>query len=237
MTTTLRRPAAVGVLVALVLVGGWWKLLWQPQGDALAKAHRQTQAASTNLFTVEQNIGHLKHLQTISSKLTTLEKSLSAAAPSSDAIDQFLLTLNDIVLQSGVTPGTISLSPPAASPGALATIAVRLSVTGDYFAVQHFLDSLRGADRIVVIDSLAETPIKATGKGAPSGVSAAIAAHLLTGLTPPPAAVAAVLAAPPTTAAPTGIISGPVTKARNAVANANANTSQVSAQANTIGGP
>ena len=237
MTETLRRPAALGVVIALVVFGGWWKLLWQPQGAALASVHRQTQAAASNLLTVEQNIGHLKHLKTISPQLTALEKTLSAAVPPGDAVDQFILTLNDLVQQSGVTISTTSLSPPTgATTAGLGIITIHLTVTGDYFAVQHFLDALRGSARIVIIDALAETPVRSSGKAAISGVSATMTAHLLTGLAAPSGAAAAIVSAPPTTAAPTGIISGPVTKARNAVANANANTAQVSAQANAIGG-
>jgi hypothetical protein len=63
-----------------------------------------------------------------------------------------------------------------------------------------------------------------------------LAAHLLSGLTAPVPAVQKLLT-PPTTAAPTGIISGPVTKAKNAVASANANTATINNQANAIGGP
>jgi Tfp pilus assembly protein PilO len=237
MTARLRRPAAVGALVALVVLAGWYQLLWQPQGAALAAAHRQTQAASTNLFTVEQSVGHLKHLKALAPQLAALEQKLSAAAPPSDQVDQFLLTLNDLSLQSGVTVGAISLSQPAASSGGLATLAVHLSVSGDYFAVQQFLDLLRASQRIVLIDSLSETPSKGSGNSGAGNVLASLAVHLLTGLVAPSPAVQKALVAPPSTAAPTGIISGPVTKARNAVANANANSTQLNAQANTIGSP
>jgi Tfp pilus assembly protein PilO len=237
MTARFRRPAAVGVIVALVVLGGWFKLFWEPQGAALASAHRQTLAASTNLITVEQSVGHLRHLKTLAPQLAALEQKLSAAAPSSDQVDQFLLTLNDLSLQTGVAVASISLSPPAGNPGGLATISVHLSVSGDYFAVQQFLDSLRASPRIVLIDSFTETPARVSGKGGAGNVALALAAHLLTGLVAPSPAVQKSLAAPPTTAAPTGVISGPVTKARNAVTNANANSAQVNAQANAIGGP
>jgi Tfp pilus assembly protein PilO len=229
----MRRPAAVGLLVALLLVGAWWKMLWRPQGAALAKAHTQTTAASTNLYSVEQNIGHLKHLQLLSPKLAVLEQKLSAAAPTTDQVDQFLLTLNALGQQSGVALGNISLSQPAAAPGSLSTIAIHFTLEGDYFAVEGFLDSLRATSRILVVDNLSEGPAQKGGKT--SGVSLALAAHLLTGLTGPAPAVQKLLS-PPTTAAPTGIISGPTTKARNAVAGANANTATINNRANAIGG-
>jgi Tfp pilus assembly protein PilO len=234
MTRALRRPAATGLLVALVLVGGWWKVLWQPAGAAITKAHAETTSASSNLLTVEQSIGHLKHLELISPKLAVLEQKLSAAAPANAGVDQFILTLNALSQQAGVDLGSISLSQPSAAAGSLSSIAVHFTVDGDYFAVQGFLDALRGTSRIVVIDSLAESPELKDGKTA--GVSASLALHLLTGLVAPPPAVQQLLS-PPTTKAPTGIISGPVTKAKNAVASANANTATINRTANSIGGP
>jgi len=237
MTATLRRPAARGVLVALALVLGWWQLVWNPQGAAIAAAHSKVQSESSDLFTVEQSIGHLRHLQTIAPKLAVLEKQLAVAAPSDDQIDQFLLSLNNMTQQAGITVASLSLSSPAASPTGLETIQLRMSISGDYFAVQRLLDQLRASPRIVVVDALTESPVRASAKSGPALTQAAISAHILTGLVAPTAAVAAVVAAPATTAPPTGIISGPVAKARNAVTAANANTATVNSRATTIGGP
>ncbi len=108
-------------------------------------------------------------------------------------------------------------------------------MNGDYFAVQGFLDSLRANSRIIVIDSFSEGPSDKSGKSAGNAVSASLSAHLLTGLTAPVPVVQKLLT-PPTTSAPTGIISGPVTKARNAVNAANANTARINSQANAVGG-
>jgi Tfp pilus assembly protein PilO len=234
MREAVRRPAAVGAIVALVLLGGWWKLLWQPEGAAIAKAHKQTTAASSNLYSVEQSIGHLRHLELLAPKLAVLEQKLSAAAPPTDEVDQFLLALNAVSQQTGVSVGSISIAPPSAAPASLSTIVVHFSVQGDYFAVQGFLDALRAMSRVVVVDNLSESPAQKNGKA--SGVSASLAVHLLTGLVAPPPVVQKLLTTP-TTAAPTGIISGPVTKAKNAVAAANGNTAAINNQANAIGGP
>ena len=84
------------------------------------------------------------------------------------------------------------------------------------------LDDLRGGARLVIVDSISESPARVTGT--PDGVNATIALHVLSGLPAPAAAAQAVMASPPPTAAPTGVISGPVTRARNAAGAANART-------------
>jgi Tfp pilus assembly protein PilO len=234
MTDRLRRPAAVGVLVSLLLLLGWWQLLWQPQGAALAAAHTQGQQASTDLVTAEQAVGHLKHLQTISPKLTALEQQLSNAAPPSDELDQFLLMLNSLAQASGVTIASVAPTQPTASSTGLETMIVHLSGQGDYFAVQHFLDTLRSATRLIVVDSITESP---GGTRTPGSIAFGLGIHLFAGLAAPSAAAQQVAAAPPTTVAPTGIISGPVTKAKNAVNALNAKSAQLSSQATATGGP
>jgi Tfp pilus assembly protein PilO len=235
VTARLRRPAAVGVLVAFVLTVGWWQALWQPQGASIAAAHKQVQLESTNLVTVEQSVAHLKHLQTISAKLAALEKLLSTAAPATDELDQVLLSLNALAQSTGLTLRSITPSRPAASTSGLATMSVQLQGQADYFGVQSFLDALRASTRLIVVDTITEAP---AGSKSSNLVSVSLGIHLFAGLAAPTPAAALAAAAPtPTTAAPTGIISGPVTKAKNAVNSLNARQSQVSTQANSVGGP
>jgi Tfp pilus assembly protein PilO len=226
----------LGVLVGLVVVGGWWQLLWQPQGAAVTAAHRQDAQATSNLVTVEQNVAHLKHLQTISATLAALEQRLSNAVPPSDELDQILLSLNSLAQAAGVAVHSISPSRPSAvTAGSLQTMGLQLAGQGDYFAVQSFLDSLRSSTRLIVVDSITEAP---TGKTNSGQVSLTVSMHLFAGLPGPSAAAVRAESAPtPTTKPPTGIISGPVTKAKNTVNALNARSSQVSSQANASGGP
>ena len=236
MTARLHRPAVLGVLVGLVVVGGWWQLLWQPQGAAVTAAHRQDAQATSDLVTVEQNVAHLKHLQTISATLATIEQHLSNAVPQSDELDQVLLSLNSLAQAAGVTVHSVSPSRPSAGTGgSLETMGVQLTGQGDYFAVESFLDSLRASTRLIVVDSITEAP---AGKVNSGQVSLTLSMHLFAGLAPPSAAAVRAETGPaPTTKPPTGIISGPVTKAKNAVNSLNARSSQLSSQANARGGP
>jgi Tfp pilus assembly protein PilO len=237
MTARLRRPAVIGALLCLLFALGWWQLLWNPQGAALASAHKKDQQESANLVTVEQTLGHLKHLQAISPKLAALEARLTSAAPTDDQLDQVVLAVNGLVQSTGITVQSMSVSPPAATPTGLETMELHLGGQGDYFAVQDFLDGLRNLPRLVVADALSESGNR-SAKGGSDGVTFTLSAHLFTGLTPPPLAAVQAAAAPtPTTKPPTGIISGPVTKAKNAVSAANGNTARISNQANSIGGP
>ncbi len=205
----LRRPAAAGVLVGLLIVLAWWQLLWKPQSAQLNAARQQQNQATADLVTASQKLGHLKHLQLISPQLTALEQQIDKAIPANDDLDAFLLDLDAEAQAAGVQ--LLSISPSAPSGGAgYSAISLQLSMTAPYFSVQRFLDELRTGNRLVVIDSLTENP-----QGS-SAVSASLTAHILTGLAPESRA-AAKAASTPTTAAPSGIISGPVSRAHSAV--------------------
>ena len=181
MTATVRRPAVIGAVIAVVLVLGWWRLLWNPQATALAAAHQQEQQQTTNLLVAGQTLGHLKHLHTISTRMAALEQQITAAVPAGDGLDQFLLSLNALAQADGISVVSVSPGQPSALAG-LTSIPVDLSLTGTYADLQRFLDGLRNGNRLVLVDSLTEAPSTvAHGTG---DIAATVAIHILSGLHP-----------------------------------------------------
>jgi len=249
-TDVLRRPIVIGLVVGAVIVFGWWQMLWQPQATALADARHKEQVESSNLYQAGQRLGHLKHLGAISPQMAALDQKISAAVPRTDDLDGFLLALNGAAAQAGVALQAVSPSAQAPHLTGLTSIAVNLSVSGSYFSVQSFLDALRAGDRLVVVDSLSESPGGTDPKA--GDVVASVGVHLLTGLAPssvPPGPQAAPSArgttstngssassagggpatTAPTATVPNGVISGPVGKARSAVTALNNASAQTDA--------
>lgn len=180
--SAVRRPAALGLVAAVLVLVAWWQLLWQPQSAALAEARRQGAQASTNLYQAGQRLGHLKHLAATADQMASLDQRVSAAVPPHDDLDGFLLSLNAMSHAAAVQVRSVSPSPPAPGPGGLSQIAVSLSVSGGYFDVQRFLDAVKGGPRLVVIDGISEGPQSTDARAGGSSVVAQISAHLLTGL-------------------------------------------------------
>jgi type IV pilus assembly protein PilO len=190
VTTTLKRPVAIGVLIAILLTLAWWQLLWKPQSSSLSAAQQQEQQATTQLLEAGQTLGHLKHLEKISPQLTSLERTLTAGVPAGTALDTFLLSLNAIAVTSWVQVSSVGPSQPVSAGDGLLKIPVGITVTGTYFEIQAFIRGLRGDSRLVVLDSLSET----AGGSASGQVTATISCHILSGL-PPTAAVSQLIGA------------------------------------------
>lgn len=160
------RPALIGAAAALAVLAIWYELLWAPQSARLASARLEQASASQSLVIAQQRLGHLKHLQSISAQMRTLDSRLAAAIPDSDALDTFIVGLNDDARVSGVALGSLSFSPAAPTTAGMSAIGVQASVTGGYFGLERFLDHARDGDRLVVLDTMALSP---SGASSPDG--------------------------------------------------------------------
>jgi len=241
-SVTFRRPAVLAVIAGVVLALLWWKFAWEPQGAELSSARRDQQQESANLYTAGQKLGHLKHLAAIAPKLSALDQKLAAAAPPADELNTAIEALNTAADSAGVTLKSLSPGQLGSAAG-LAPIPVSLAVSGDYLSIQQFLDELKTASRLFVVDGLTESA--AGGASGSLAISATVTGHLLSGLAPSPVlpgvtgpAPAPAPSPPGAKIAPTGngVISGPVNAARNAVSAANSATAQAEAQTSATGG-
>ena len=184
------RAVMVGVAAAAAVLGIWYQLLWSPQTNSLAAAHRRIDASATALIASEQRLGHLKKLSSKSTALDEASAKLISAIPDHDAADAFILDINNYAAASGVAVSTIGIAQPSSSSSSSSTFSaagvtalpLQLAISGGYFDVENFLRMLRDGPRLVVIDSVSLSAARATGAngahGNGTGVSGSISARL-----------------------------------------------------------
>ena len=224
MTSTRRfatsKPTLIGIVCAMVIVGLWYEMLWSPQSRSLAAARRREGDASQALFVAQQRLGHLKHLSILAPAMRMLDARLVAAMPDSDAIDGFIIGVNNEAVASGVTLTGITFAQPSGS-----TISVQLAITGGYFAVERFFDAMRDGPRLIVLDTLNLSPSGIPGPdGTPLSVS--IGGHLLEAKTANRAPFTTPVRSTPGPGAAVqgnGVLATPIVKAENTAAAASAN--------------
>lgn len=152
----------IGVGAAVVLTALWFFLLWKPQGQDLDKAKADKAAAQARADQLTTQLAHLKKLEANAAVLERDRALLAAAIPSSDQLDQFILSTNDKASKAGVTFVSISPQQPSAAnaaPGTTAAaggpqvVGLQIQVTGDYFAILRFLEAMRDGDRLVTVEN------------------------------------------------------------------------------------
>lgn len=148
---------ALGASVALLVV--WYLVLWSPQSDALADAHKRTAATTATNEELQVRLSGLVAAKQEASVLEADFARMNRAVPDQPDLAAFILQANDAATEAGVdflsiAPGLPSLDDPTLPPA----IPLSITVQGDYFPALDYLDKLAALDRVVVIDTLGLTP-------------------------------------------------------------------------------
>lgn len=204
--------AAAGLCVVLVL--GWFQLVWTPKGNDLTAAHHRTQTAEDQAGELRVRLARLKSAQRDVPELEASRERLRAAVPDEAALAEFLLQANDAATKAGVEYLSIAPTPPKAdASGEPSDIGLGISIKGGYSQLLDYLDRLYALPRVVVLDSIQVSPV---GSGGGSSLSVLLGGRVFTtqvSLTPQAAPGGAATPAPGGATAPTTV---PVTPAPGA---------------------
>jgi Tfp pilus assembly protein PilO len=150
-----------GIASALAVTALWFFTLWSPQSVSLQQAKADQLASETRATELRNRLTHLKNLEANAEVLERDRIRLEAAIPDTDQLDKFILAVNERAASSGVSFVSISpTEPAAAAPGAPGLagaplgIGLQLQITGDYFAIMRFLETLRDGERLVTVENL-----------------------------------------------------------------------------------
>ena len=96
---------------------------------------------------------------------------LSAAVPTAPDLDGFILSANQIAVQSGID--WLSVSPSVAQAGTTgpSVIPLTMSIQGGFFQVLDYLNRLEDLGRLVIVDALNATAAGADNATAPAASS------------------------------------------------------------------
>ena len=152
---------AAGVAV-LVLIG-WYALLWSPKGAALSSAKAAVTKADSGH---QQLLGEIAGLEGLKRKLPAEAQNLRASLPSvptNAGIPALIDQLQQTAASAGVTVTTESQAVGAAvittasaptPSSAASTVTVTLGIAGSYRQVVTFVHELEQSARLVVVDTL-----------------------------------------------------------------------------------
>jgi Tfp pilus assembly protein PilO len=181
-----RRVILFAVVAAVIVLAGWYLLLWSPTKSDLDKAKERRSAAEAQQSQLRSEIQRLQESQRNEPANRAKLERLRTAIPDDPSLGQFIIDVNDAATRSGIDfvsiaptePHTTARAPIAttttvagstattsntplasAAPGsAPAEIGLTLQIQGGYFQVLDFLNRLDSLPRLVVTDSLNISP-------------------------------------------------------------------------------
>lgn len=173
MKTSKSARLGVGAIVFVVLVAGWYLLLWKPTTQKVASLNSQVSAVVLQQSKLEAQLLSLKasakHLTSLKAEATTL----SNAIPSQPSLANFVDDLNQAGSAAGLSITTISPTQPQLVGGVIVptagsgvpSIAFSISTEGGYYQLLQFLHNLDFLPRFVAIDSISFSPTTAIPPG------------------------------------------------------------------------
>ena len=170
----------IGVGAAVLITAVWYFALWSPKGTDLEEAQAAKVAAEQRESELQARLAHLKILEKNADVLERDRAKFAAAMPTADELDNFILQVNERATQSGVLfaaiaptePQTGSQTPGAATATGPTPIGLQMQVSGDYFAILRFLESLRDGQRLVTVENFS------LSKGENNNMSATIGGRM-----------------------------------------------------------
>ncbi|MDA8263205.1 MAG: type 4a pilus biogenesis protein PilO [Actinomycetota bacterium] len=186
-----RMIFAVALLVGVVLLGAFVFLIWIPKGKEISSANSELASLQSQQASAR---GEIAALEAFKAQLPTAKAELARltnAVPAYPQLANFILMVNQISNESGISFLSISPSQPApqapqtSTPGAStlpAAVTLGIQIKGGYFQVLDFLNRLDNLPRLVVTST-----VSLSGSGTQTGplvdgsqVSASLQAKIFT---------------------------------------------------------
>lgn len=215
------RVVAVGILITVVVVLIWNMFIFAPKGRSLSSAKKKVEAAQQIEQTLRTQLARLTEISRNGPEIAAQLDRLSAAVPASPDLDGFILSANQIAVQSGIDWLSVSPSVLQAGTSGTSVIPLAISIKGGFFQVLDYLNRLEDLGRLVVVDAInvsggssagtsgtGATGGAAVSSGAPT-LSVALTGRMFTLAEPPPPPGSAAASRPTTgTTLPTPPASG-----------------------------
>jgi Tfp pilus assembly protein PilO len=151
------RGIVVGVLLGVVVVLAWNLLIFAPKGRDLSAAKKDAEAAQAMEPGLRSQLAELQQINKNGPEIAAQLDRLSAAVPTAPDLDGFILSANQIAVQSGIDWLSVSPSVTQAGTTGVSVIPLTVSIKGGFFQVLDYLNRLEDLGRLVIVDAINAT--------------------------------------------------------------------------------
>lgn len=144
----------IGAVAVVAIIALWYVFLYSPLNDDLSSAQAETATAQKQTQDLQATLARLQSVKNSLPEKQALLNKLDKAVPKNPDLAEFIVQANDIADQAGIEFLSIAPGTPAAGTGGVSQISLTITLSGSFFQLQDYLQSLESLDRLVVIDAL-----------------------------------------------------------------------------------
>ena len=173
------RTITVSVLVAVVIIALWWVFVFSPARSEASKVAADVDTAKAESRTLETQNKQLEDLEAHAPQIEAERRPPAQRRPRGRATSpSFIQQANQIATASRREVGVGFADRTRPDRNARETIALTISVSGDYYQVLDYINQLEGMPRLVVVDQISLT--SATDVNGAATVTASLTGRMFT---------------------------------------------------------
>jgi len=178
-----RKITLIAAGVSLIMVLGWWFLMWSPAGADIEAADLRYQSSLAQAQDLDLQLQRLEATEARMPEMQSRFQTLTAAVPGSPDMADFTVAVDEASRSSGIDFLTVTASPPRGADATLGLSVVDVQITGagGYFQMLDFVNRLQETHRVFVIDNLTVSAAPATSDellDGPPGLNVTLAGRL-----------------------------------------------------------
>jgi Tfp pilus assembly protein PilO len=179
------RTALLFALGALAIIGLWWFFVYSPAGDELDDVRAEREAAEQQTAGLQAQRDQLRDIEERGPEIDAQLMALEGLVPATPDLASFILSANEIALQSGIDWLSITPSEPQADAATgLGTINMQIAIEGGFFQTLDYLNRLEDLQRLVVVDSVSLSGASDAAAGGAPSLSTSLVARMFTQAVP-----------------------------------------------------
>ncbi|CAN5540374.1 N/A [soil metagenome] len=156
-----RYTLIAGILIILLLVVGYYFLLFSPLSSEVGRRAEERASKEQELQELDRRVARLEEVARNAPDIERQLLELSKRIPTQEEIPTFVVQVEEVARESGVTQVSIEPGAPEPPPegGDFSRIPITMSFEGTYEQLQDFVGRILNLVRLVTINEINYEPV------------------------------------------------------------------------------
>ena len=151
-----RNTLIIGILIILLLIVGYYLLLFSPLRSEFAQRSEEQESKEQQVQQLQQQVAELEEVARNAPEIESQLLELSKRIPTQPEIPTLVVQIEEVAREAGVTQVSIEPGDPEPPPqgGDFSSIPITMSFEGTYEQLQDFVGRVLNLVRLVTINEI-----------------------------------------------------------------------------------